>query len=172
MQWSKAFVNILLFVVCVVLVIKFSASANRVGNNTRWLRMNIPKRFGEKQHHETSKRANKPHRFEGSKKSLVLNYPERQKVSKQMSSEFDLLNPRLSRVEANLGEFSNASKRTYKSHRIAKRNVNISEPTRPTVTPTSNPPASLFNIPPVCSRQQSCSGRCTGNITEWRTDES
>ena len=169
MQWSKPFANILLFIVC-VLVIKFSASANRVGNNTRWLKMNFPKRYAEKQHHKTSKRANKPHKLEGSTNSLVLNYPERQKVSKQTSSEFVLFNRRLSRIEANLGEFSNARKRIYKSHRIAKRNVNISEPTQLTATPTSNPPTPSFNNP-LCSGQKSCSGRCRGSISEWRTDE-
>ena len=60
------------------------------------------------------------------------------------------------------------------NERVAKRNVNISEPTQPTVTPTSKPLASSSsscNFPPMCSGQQSCRGRCTGDITKWRTDE-
>ena len=96
--------------------------------------------------------------------------------AKQTSLQSDILHRKLSKDEADLGESSNPRKRMNKKvapiHRVAKRNVNTSEQTQPTVTPITNPPASLFNIPPVCSGRQSCLGRCTGNVTEWRTDES
>ena len=86
--------------------------------------------------------------------------------------------------EANLGHTLNQRRRSYNkimsSHRIAKRNVNSSSPTQPSVTPTTNPPIIIlppppvpsFIIPPVCSGQKSCSGRCTGNTTEFRSEDS
>ena len=75
-------------------------------------------------------------------------------------------------------------------HRISKRNANTSEPTQPSVVPTTEPtpappllpppilppppllPDPRFNLPPACIGQRSCSGRCVSNATEWRTDES
>jgi hypothetical protein len=115
-----------------------------------------------------------------------LNNTERQKQkistnkrdAKQTSLQSEILHLKLSKDEANLDESSNPRKRMNKKmasiHRVAKRNVNTSEPTQAIATPTSNPPASSSsscNIPPVCSWQQSCRGRCTGDITKWRTDE-
>ena len=98
--------------------------------------------------------------------------------AKQTSLQSDILHQKLSKDEADLDESSNPRKRMNKKmasiHRVAKRNVKTSEPTQAIATPTSNPPASSSsscNIPPVCSGQQSCRGRCTGDITEWRTDE-
>ena len=84
--------------------------------------------------------------------------------------------------EVNLGK-TNQNNQMYKeivsSHRIVKRNVNTtqSSPTLTTNTPILTlpppplPPAPSFNIPPVCSGQRSCSGRCMGNVTEFRSDE-
>ena len=87
-------------------------------------------------------------------------------------------------VQNNHGNF-NRKKRTYNkqapTHGIVKRDVfNTSSPTQPGVTPSTDPPfiflppppVPQFNIPPVCSGRKSCSGRCTGNVTEWRSDES
>ena len=214
MQSSKSFVNILLFVVCAA-VVKWS-SASRVENNTRL--------FGEKQYHETNKRAKsrgveetEPLKLERGKRRLNSNpahvapkehdisdgieskgtnnpfsktpepnNPERQnqkiasskRDAEQMSLQSDILHRKLSKDEVDLYESSNPRKRMNKKmasiHHVGKRNVNTSEPTQPSVTPTSNPPTSSCsscNIPPVCSGQQSCRGRCTGDITKWRTDE-
>ena len=114
------------------------------------------------------------------------NNPERQKQkiasskrdAKQTGLQSDIIHRKLSKDEVNLDESSNPRKRMNKKmasiHRVAKRNVNTSEATQPTATPTSNPPASSSSschFPPVCSGQQSCRGRCTGDITKWRTDE-
>ncbi len=69
MQWSKAFVNILLFAVSVS-VVKCS-SKKRVKNNTAWLRKYLNE-IEAKQHHETSKIKPTSQVFEGSTNSLVL----------------------------------------------------------------------------------------------------
>ena len=69
MQWSKSFVNILLFVVFVSLV--KCSSTYRVENNTAWLKKYL-KEIGEKQHDETSKIKPTTQVFEESTKSLVL----------------------------------------------------------------------------------------------------
>ena len=64
-----------------------------------------------------------------------------------------------------------ANKKTVSARRLAKRNVNISEATQPTLISTTSQPSPSFKIPPACSRQQSCSGRCKGDGMEFQTDE-
>ena len=216
MQWSKSFVNILLFVVFVSLV--KCSSTYRVENNTAWLKKYL-KEIGEKQHDETSKIKPTTQVFEESTKSLVLSSEaKRQKLEndkrrlhsnpvivaskehhinngikphgannpflkipeknysgkkrrnivngnrdvKQTSLQSDIINRKLSKDEANFREFSNPgkeiNKRMVSSPRIAKRNVYLNDTKQP--------------IPPACTGKRSCSGRCTGNITEWGTDES
>ncbi|XP_046839471.1 uncharacterized protein LOC124433734 isoform X2 [Xenia sp. Carnegie-2017] len=74
------------------------------------------------------------------------------------------------------------------THRIFKRNANpnvnvtISPPPLPPPPPPKippplppkippPPPLPIFNVPPVCEREKSCSGRCTGNKTDWRSND-
>ena len=260
MHWSKQFVTIILFAVC-VLVTKTS-SANRVENNSKWLKMNF-KRFGIKENQDISKRVRavegntkkQPKQFnvksdksklnsvllatnsrwndhalfnirprsetenrsDGIKspgtdklisKTRELNYPEIQQpdlaTDKNGAKEMKLpssyiLNRQPSKLqttndikstyfedEENLGHTLNRKKRSYdemvSGHRILKRDVNTSLPTQPSVTQSTSPPIIIlsppplppkpsFNSQPVCSGQKSCSGRCTVNVTEWRTDE-
>ena len=112
-----------------------------------------------------------------------VKYPEKQQQDivkskikthgNQLRLSSDTINRNLSRDEASLDEFLNPKKRinkkTVRTHHIRKRKVNIS---KVQTTPNLNKPSgSSFNIPPACCRKKSCSGRCTGNVTEWRSDE-
>ena len=83
MQWSKSFVNILLFVVFVSLV--KCSSTHRVENNTAWLKKYL-KEIGEKQHDETSKIKPPTQVFEESTKTLVLS-SEAKRQELEMTSE-------------------------------------------------------------------------------------
>ena len=71
-------------------------------------------------------------------------------------------------------EFWNSRKRTNRKtlsdRRLAKRNVNITDPMQSTLKSTTSPTSPSFKIPPVCIGPQSCAGRCTGNMTKFRTD--
>ena len=81
---------------------------------------------------------------------------------------------------APVGDIINRKRRWHNNmtaaHRLVKRNVNTSQSTAVILTdppfllpPTPVPPT--FRIPPVCTGSKSCSGRCMGNVTGWRTVE-
>ena len=89
-----------------------------------------------------------------------MNYTERQELNTVHSNgrlHSDISNRQLSKDEVDIHEFLNQRKQVKKkmvSNRIARRNVY----TRNTTAP-------------VCRGEKSCLARCTGNITEWRSDE-
>ena len=153
------------------LVLDADAKSVKLGNAKRRLHSN-PVSVAPKEHHINN--GIKPHRTNNPFLTIPeKNYPGKQKRSiangkfrdvKQTSLQSHITNRKLPNDEANIGEFSNQRKLVNQnmltSHRIAKRNVNMSDLNVRRL------------IPPECSGQKSCSGRCTGNITEWRTDES
>ena len=197
MRWLKPFLSILLFTVSVLVV--RSSSTNRVKNNDGWSKKNS-KDIGEKRHNEANKRTPKvqalkstngfvftanadrseldkdkrrlysssvtvePEEPKGTKNQIPepskINSSERQKRKTLHSNgrlHSDILNRQLSKDEVDIYEFLNQRKRVKEkivSNRIARRNVYTRNATAP-----------------VCRGGKSCLGRCTGNITEWRSDE-
>ena len=153
------------------LVLDADAKSAKLGNAKRRLHSN-PVRVAPKEHHIDNRI--KPHRTNNPFSTIPeKSYPGKQKRSivngkfrdvKQTSLQSRITIRKLPNDEAYIGEFSNQRKRLNQnmltSHRIAKRNVNMSDSNMRRL------------IPPDCSGQKSCLGRCTGNITEWRTDES
>ena len=153
------------------LVLDAEPESLKPGNDKRRLQSN-PVSVAPKQYHINN--GIKPHGTNNPFSTIPeKNYPGKQKWSivngkfrdvKQTSLQSRITNRKLLNDEAYIGEFSNQRKRLNQnmltSHRIAKRNVNMSDSNVRRL------------IPPECSGQKSCSGRCTGNITEWRTDES
>ena len=96
-------------------------------------------------------------------------------INNKQSTGFD----RQSNLDQTLNQKNEGYNEIVSSHRIVKRNVKTTQPSIPSTTtppiiilpPPPLPPPPSFNIPPVCSGQQSCFGRCTGNATEFRSDE-
>ena len=113
-------------------------------------------------------------------------------ISKDTSLQFnDVLNRLSSKLRAsnykkdavNLDQTSTQNNQRYNeivsSRHVVKRNVNTTQSSAPSTTnplsislppPPLRPPP-LFNITPVCSGYRSCSGRCMGNGTDFRSDE-
>ena len=139
-----------------------------------------PVRAASKKHDITD--TVKPHRtIELASKTPKLNYREilKQNVvtgkndNKQTRLRGDILNGMLSEGKEILNEFWDSRKRTNRKtmsgHRLAKRNVNITDSMQSTLKSTTSPTSPSFKIKPVCIEPQSCSSRCTGNMTEFRT---
>ena len=158
------------------LVLSSEAERQKLENDKRRLHSN-PVGVAPKEHHINN--GIKPHRTNiPFSKTPELNYPGKQRWNivsanrhvKQTSLRSVIINRKLSKNEANFREFSNPGKEINKKmvsrHRIAKRNVYLNETKQARIT------ASTFITPPACTGKRSCSGRCTENITEWRTDES
>ena len=191
MRWLKPFLSILLFTVSVLVV--RSSSTNRVKNNDGWSKKNS-RDIGEKRHNEANKRTPKVQAFKSAngfvfaanadrselgkdKRRLYLSpvtvepeepegtknqIPEPSKINaserqKRETLHSDILNRQLSKNEVDIYEFLNQRKQVKEkivSSRIARRNVYTRNATAP-----------------VCRGGKSCLARCTGNITEWRSDE-
>ena len=130
--------------------------------------------------HDTAKSQRK---IESASQTQEQNYREilKQNVvpgkndAKQTSLRGDILNGMLSEGEGILNQFWDSRERTNRKavtgRRFVKRNVNVSEAMQSTLKSTTSPTSPSFKIPPVCIEQQSCAGRCTGNMTKFRTDE-
>ena len=108
---------------------------------------------------------------------LKLNVVFRKKDVKQTSLRGDISNGMLSEGEGEeiLNEFWDSRERTNRKtvfgHRLVKRNLNITDATLKSMLKSINSQTSpSFKIPPACIGPQSCAGRCTGNMTEFRTD--
>ena len=53
---------------------------------------------------------------------------------------------------------------------LSKSHITDNDPMQSTLNSTTSPNSPSFKIAPVCIGQRSCAGRCTGNMTEFRTD--
>ena len=178
MKWSKPLVSVVLFLISVST--ENSSLTIRKKKNTGWLQENFEaERMKLKKKHIFNRiklyGTNDP--FSMSSKELNMNIPSTRRDAKKTIIQHGEINRKLPKNEANLSEFLNTKKRANRPkialiHHISKRNINISKRlTTQNVTSTTKPSVSSFTIPPECSGETSCSGRCIGNIPEWRNDE-
>ena len=198
MNWSKLFVNILLFATCALVMMRCSSSTDQIKKLKKISMRNNFEDIGEKQAYNVkSKKPNAlPRLFEGGGRKQL----KREKSERRLNSNPVSAAPRkhdvIDRVKSQRTTES-ASKTPELNYReMLKQNVVIgrkdvkqtslrgdifkgmlskshipdTDPMQSTLNSTTSPNSPSFKIAPVCIGQRSCAGRCTGNMTEFRTD--
>ena len=198
MSWSKLFVNILLLATCALVMMRCSSSTDQIKKLKKISMRNNFEDIGEKQAYNVkSKKPNAlPRLFVGGgRKQLKREKSERRlnsnpvsaaprkhdvidRIKSQRTTESASKTPELNYREMLKQNVVIGRKDVKKTSlrgdifkgMLSKSHITDTDPMQSTLNSTTSPNSPSFKIAPVCIGQRSCAGRCTGNMTEFRTD--